>query len=199
MYALLYAALSYLEMPILWSNIPAIVVFMVSAFRRAEPLAIANFATSIIVNSLIDTRIDIAPMNFYQHLISVPYLYFCFIVQSTLFYFSHRLLHKKWFFAKIHSLHHYYITEGWWTAFYVHPAELALMLITFQTPKLMSFYIPIPYTVVALWNIVSSLYFMFSHGKYEIVALRNHWLHHKHYNCNYSSEWIDRLFGTYFD
>lgn len=202
MYALIYGLATYFQnLNVIYSNIPGILVFFTSLFidKPVAALSVVNMSISLLINVIVDMNVITIPMTLTSHLISLPYLYLCFFIQSTLFYTIHRILHWKWFFQHIHSFHHRHITDGWWTAFYFHPIELLMVLFTFQAPKFLSLYIPMPIALLTFWNVASSLNFMFSHGKKPLVNLRNHWLHHTYYNCNYSSEWIDRLCGTYLE
>lgn len=202
MYTLLYGLATYFQnLNVIYSNIPGILVFCTSLFidKPVAPLSIVNIVASLVVNVIVDMNVATTQMTLTSHLLVVPYLALFFFIQSALFYLFHRILHLKWFFKHIHSLHHQHITDGWWTAFYVHPIELLMVLFTFQAPKLVSLFQPIPITLLTFWNATSSLHFMFSHGKKEIINLRNHWLHHTYYNCNYSSKWIDSFCGTYLE
>lgn len=184
---------------IFFSYLPSIILYSVSSVtdKQFSILSLCNVTTSFLIGYTIDSNIitstSISP------LISIPYLYLFFLIQSSLFYIFHIFLHKNLFFKKIHYIHHEHITDGWWTAFHFHPIELLLVLTTFHLPKLLCIYMPIPTCVIIIWNITGSLYFILSHGsvKQPFVELRNHNLHHRYYTCNYSSEWIDRLCGTH--
>lgn len=184
---------------ILSSYIPSIILYSISIIvdKKFSILSLCNITTSLFIGYKIDSNIitstSISPI------ILIPFLYLFFLIQSSLFYIFHLFLHKKLLFRTIHYIHHQHITDGWWTAFHFHPIELLLVLTTFHLPKLIYLYIPIPISVIIIWNIVGSLYFILSHGsiKQPFVDLRNHNFHHQYYTCNYSSEWIDRLCGTY--
>lgn len=202
-YILTYISASYMD--VLWTSyVPSMIMFVTSTIIDSpiQPLAIGNLVGSLLLGILVDSSLPIRETSLWGHFIAIPYLYAIFFIQSVLFYVFHRLLHTRWLYGRIHSMHHQYVTDGWWTAFYCHPIEMILVLITFHIPKLLTFFYLMPRSVLLTWNITSSLYFMHTHGKREYplrFPLRNHWLHHHQLSCNYSSEWIDRLFGTYIE
>ncbi|CDW89890.1 UNKNOWN [Stylonychia lemnae] len=51
---------------------------------------------------------------------------FCMIIQDFLFSLSHWILHKPFFYKKIHKLHHQYIQTIGFSAEYMHPIEFVL-------------------------------------------------------------------------
>ena len=54
---------------------------------------------------------------------------FCMIVEDSVFYFAHRLLHTPFLYRHIHSLHHEYKTTVGIAAEYTHPIEYLLGVI----------------------------------------------------------------------
>ena len=202
-YIIIYTLTSLLKCNVEWSILPASIMFFTSCMsdkKMVSRVSVMNFIMSMLINRRIDNAIQTSDMSIQSHIMSIPYLYAIFFIQSTLFYIVHRLLHTSFLYRRIHYIHHQFITRSWWTAFHCHPIEMICILFTFQSPKLLSYIIPIPYSVLMTWNITSSTYFLHTHGKSTFpfwFDLNNHMLHHIHYNCNYSSEWIDRLFGTF--
>lgn len=47
----------------------------------------------------------------------------CFLVEDTLFYWSHRMLHSKMLYARIHKMHHQFKIPNGLAAEYAHPLE----------------------------------------------------------------------------
>nr|XP_043609713.1 methylsterol monooxygenase 2-2 isoform X1 [Erigeron canadensis] len=52
---------------------------------------------------------------------------FYFIVEDFIFYWGHRILHTKWLYKHIHSVHHEYATPFGLTSEYAHPAEILFL------------------------------------------------------------------------
>lgn len=47
----------------------------------------------------------------------------CVLVEEVLFYYSHRLLHSRWFYGPIHKQHHQFKSPVGMAAIYAHPIE----------------------------------------------------------------------------
>ncbi|CAM6100012.1 unnamed protein product [Calypogeia fissa] len=50
-----------------------------------------------------------------------------FILEDFIFYWGHRVLHTKWLYKHIHSVHHEYATPFGLTSEYAHPAEILFL------------------------------------------------------------------------
>ena len=50
-------------------------------------------------------------------------LIFFMLVEDTAFYWSHRMLHSKFFYSKIHKIHHEYHSSIGISVYHVHPLE----------------------------------------------------------------------------
>ncbi len=120
------------------------------------------------------------------------------------FYFIHRLIHWKPLYNKIHYLHHYNINPGPWSGLAMHPIEHLLY-----------------FSVVLIHWIVPShpLHFLFNsqhtaltpapgHSGFEGKIFKHltfgsyfHYLHHRHFECNYGESTIplDKWFGIFED
>ncbi len=48
---------------------------------------------------------------------------FCLVVNDTLFYWSHRMLHHPAIYSKVHKIHHEYVNSIALCAEYAHPFE----------------------------------------------------------------------------
>jgi len=53
------------------------------------------------------------------------------VIHSTHFYFTHRLLHSRVLYQRVHRIHHYNIEVGPFSGLAMHPVELAIY---FSTP-----------------------------------------------------------------
>ncbi|XP_047156653.1 methylsterol monooxygenase 2-2-like isoform X2 [Vigna umbellata] len=52
---------------------------------------------------------------------------FYFILEDFVFYWGHRILHTKWLYKNVHSVHHEYATPFGLTSEYAHPAEILFL------------------------------------------------------------------------
>ncbi|MQM14904.1 hypothetical protein Taro_047838 [Colocasia esculenta] len=52
---------------------------------------------------------------------------FYFIIEDFVFYWGHRVLHTKWLYKHVHSVHHEYATPFGLTSEYAHPAEILFL------------------------------------------------------------------------
>ncbi|KAJ6777743.1 STEROL DESATURASE [Salix koriyanagi] len=52
---------------------------------------------------------------------------FYFILEDFIFYWGHRVLHTKWLYKHVHSIHHEYATPFGLTSEYAHPAEILFL------------------------------------------------------------------------
>eukprot|EP01018_Ginkgo_biloba_P000506 Gb_29081 [translate_table: standard] len=50
-----------------------------------------------------------------------------FILEDFIFYWGHRILHTKWLYKHVHSVHHEYATPFGLTSEYAHPAEILFL------------------------------------------------------------------------
>ena len=58
------------------------------------------------------------------------------LVHDTYFYWTHRLLHQRWFFRKVHRIHHLSVNPTPWAAYSFHPIEAlieSLVIFLFTT------------------------------------------------------------------
>lgn len=130
-----------------------------------------------------------------------------FLLQDIYFYITHRLMHTKYLFAKIHSIHHRSIQTNPFTSFSTHPLEKLIELLFF--PLIMLFVTLDPYSLL-IFLFASSTINFFGHCGFELKALflkRHdpiastslfHELHHMYPQTNFSLYFIylDILFKT---
>ncbi|KAL2868129.1 sterol desaturase family protein [Aspergillus lucknowensis] len=118
----------------------------------------------------------------------------CLLLRELLFYYSHRLLHRPYFYARIHKLHHKFTAPVALAAQYAHPLEqiFANALPISLPPQLLSSH------VLTFWIFLA--YELFNtatvHSGYDFFreTARMHDLHHEKFNLNYGSiglcDWI---------
>ena len=131
------------------------------------------------------------------------------LVHDSYFYWTHRLMHRPWWYKRMHAVHHASRPPTAWAAMSFHPWEAisgALVI-----PALV-FLVPIHVAVLASVLAIMTLMGVTNHMGWEMLPARivhgklgkwlitasHHELHHQKYRCNYGlyfRHW-DRLCGT---
>ena len=131
------------------------------------------------------------------------------VLHDAYFYWTHRLLHLKWFYRHAHRVHHESRNPSPWAAFSFHPTEAA---ISFGIIPLVIVLIPYHVGAVAIFLAYMTATNVMGHLGYEIFprgfagnrvgglynTATHHAIHHNRVNWNYglySSVW-DRIMGT---
>lgn len=132
-----------------------------------------------------------------------------FILEDFVFYWGHRILHTKWLYKHVHSVHHEYATPFGLASEYAHPAEILFLgFATVIGPALTG---PHLFTMW-LWVILRVLETVEAHNGYHFPWSLSNFLplyggaeyHDYHHRLlytksgNYSSTFVymDWLFGT---
>ena len=131
------------------------------------------------------------------------------LAHDTWFYWTHRLMHKPYWFKMAHAVHHDSRPPTAWAAMSFHPIEALTGAVV--VPALV-FLIPIHVSALAVvlaimtvmgvtnhmgWEIFPRWLVQSPFGKWVITASHHH-QHHERYTCNYGlyfRHW-DRLCGT---
>ncbi len=131
------------------------------------------------------------------------------LIHDTWFYWTHRLMHRPWWFKKMHAVHHDSRPPTAWAAMSFHPWEaLSGALII----PLLVFVVPIHVAVLGIVLAIMTLMGVTNHMGWEmfpdgvvkgragnwLITASHHELHHQKYRCNYGlyfRHW-DRLCGT---
>ncbi|RYR65038.1 hypothetical protein Ahy_A03g011035 isoform A [Arachis hypogaea] len=96
-------------------NLPVMIfsypVFTYMGMRSSLPLPSWYFQ----IEFWFDRRVVLAQIIFY------------FILEDFVFYWGHRVLHTKWLYKHVHSVHHEYATPFGLTSEYAHPAEILFL------------------------------------------------------------------------
>jgi lathosterol oxidase len=140
-------------------------------------------------------------------LAAAPLLYL--LLHDTWFYWTHRLMHRPWWFKRMHAVHHASRPPTAWAAMSFHPWEALSGAILFPA---LAFLIPIHVGALLAVLLVASVLGTTNHMGWEILPARvvrgpvgtslisaaHHELHHRHYRCNYGLYFRlwDRLMGT---
>lgn len=134
---------------------------------------------------------------------------FFFIIEDFVFYWGHRILHTKWLYKNVHSVHHEYATPFGLTSEYAHPAEILFLgFATFIGPALTG-----PHLITLwLWLVLRVIETVEAHCGYHFPWSPSNFLplyggadfHDYHHRLlytksgNYSSTFVymDWIFGT---
>ena len=129
------------------------------------------------------------------------------VVHAIHFYFTHRLLHVKFLYRNVHSVHHRNVEIGPWSGLAMHPVEQILYFSTVAVQWLLALH-----PVNALYQIqLAAFYPALGHCGFEKLMIGKklgldggnyfHYLHHRYFECNYGGSLapLDKLFGTFHD
>ena len=131
------------------------------------------------------------------------------ILHDTYFYWTHRLLHTRWFFKKIHTVHHRSANPTPLAAYSFHPFEAfieTLIVFPFVTIWPVHIFAFLFFTfLVLVMNVIGHLGFEFMSQKFRdstpgkcLTSSTHHNLHHQKSNKNfgyYFTFW-DKLMKT---
>lgn len=128
------------------------------------------------------------------------------VLRDLHFYLIHRLLHWRPLYRRVHHLHHNNVNVGPFTGLSMHPVEHIL----YFSGIILHWIIP-SHPVLALFHVQhAALAAAQGHLGFERIVVREgieiktedyfHYLHHKHFECNYGGDGfipLDRWFGTF--
>lgn len=112
------------------------------------------------------------------------------------FYLSHVLLHYRYFYSKIHNIHHQkqYQTLIFWDAYEGNHIESIIQSAGLFVPYLI---IQVPlYNLLIAGFITNARGLMRHDDRCSWLIGNHHLLHHKYPKYNYGEYWIDKLCGT---
>jgi Delta7-sterol 5-desaturase len=126
------------------------------------------------------------------------------VLHDAYFYWTHRLLHRPWWFARFHSTHHQSVHPTPWAAYSFHPVEAGIQALFFVIVVHLLPFHPLVLVIFLIWMILRNT---IGHCAYELLpwqaatsgALRwvtstsHHHFHHAHNKGNYG------LYFTYWD
>lgn len=131
------------------------------------------------------------------------------VLHDAWFYWTHRLLHQPWWFAKFHSVHHRSVQPTPWAAYSFHPVEALLQALFFV---LMVHTVPLHGLVLFVFLTWMILRNAIGHSGYELMPWRactqgrltwlltnsHHHFHHARNQGNFGLyfTWWDRWMGT---
>jgi plant 4alpha-monomethylsterol monooxygenase len=121
----------------------------------------------------------------------------CILLQDTIFYWSHRVLHRPALFKKIHVKHHTFRHVRGHSAEYAHPVESMVNLVALMLPAIV---LQVHLLTFAVWMLVRVVETVYAHSGYAFTGLASrHAFHHMYAakGClgSFFGVW-DRLMGT---
>lgn len=144
------------------------------------------------------------PISFILLLLLIP------AFRDLHFYLTHRFLHIPFVYKHVHKLHHHNTNPGPWSGLAMHPIEHLL----YFSGVLIHFLIP-AHPIHILFQLVhAGLSPAAGHSGFDKIVVDEfddmshidthaytHYLHHKHFECNYANGIIplDKWFGTFHD
>ncbi len=131
------------------------------------------------------------------------------VIHDAYFYWTHRLMHWKPLYKRMHQTHHRSTNPSPWAAFAFHPLEAVVeagVLFVF------AFVFPIHVLALAVFVLWMNLFNILGHLGYELFpkwltrsplgcflnTSTNHNMHHQYFRGNYGLyfNWWDRMMGT---
>jgi sterol desaturase/sphingolipid hydroxylase (fatty acid hydroxylase superfamily) len=112
------------------------------------------------------------------------------------FFATHRLLHLKWLYRRVHYVHHLSTNTNVWSTFSFHPVEA----LVYFSAMLIVFAVPVSVFHVVLLKIAIDYTGAYGHLGFasRFGGSRFHHLHHKRHDVNYGASVVwDRLFGSF--
>jgi len=133
-----------------------------------------------------------------------PYLFLSLalmvIVHDGYFYWTHRLLHTRWFLKKVHAVHHRSTNPTPWAAYSFHPLEAliqSLIVFPFVTIFPVHVFVFLFFTfLVLLMNVMGHLGFEFIPKKIRNSRVGARFTSSTHHNQHHQRG--NRNFGYYF-
>ncbi|RIX29231.1 sterol desaturase family protein [Sphingomonas edaphi] len=131
------------------------------------------------------------------------------LLHDTWFYWTHRLMHRPWWFKQMHAVHHASRPPTAWAAMSFHPWEAITGAVVIPV---LVFIVPIHVAMLGLVLTIMTIMGVTNHMGWEMFPRRlvhgplgtwmitasHHELHHQKYRCNYGLyfRFWDHLCGT---
>ncbi len=122
------------------------------------------------------------------------------VLHDTYFYWSHRLLHTRWFYKRVHIVHHRSVNPTPWSAYCFHPVEAfieSLFIFPFITLFPVHILAFIGFTfIVLIMNVLGHLGYEFFPGKMRASRFGKWLTWSTHHNLHHQKN--KKNFGYYF-
>jgi sterol desaturase/sphingolipid hydroxylase (fatty acid hydroxylase superfamily) len=180
-----------------YDNIYWTVVYAVSFWTIFEVLFMWAYANSFLPKISFSSN----PIWFIMLLLIIP------VWHSMHFYWTHRALHYKPLYDRVHSVHHRNISIGPWSGLSMHPVEsfiyltsIILHLFVASSPFHIVFHLQfLVFNAVIAHSGFEGI--LFKEKKILDIGRFHHQLHHRFFECNYGNQEMpwDTWFGTFND
>lgn len=114
------------------------------------------------------------------------------------FYATHRFLHRKWWMAKVHRVHHEFRSTSAWSGEYAHPVEFCVG--NFGTLAVGVLVVAPPMATIYLFTVLSMLTFLIHHSGYALPwaswSVHHDWHHYRYSEAFGTYGLLDRWLGT---
>jgi sterol desaturase/sphingolipid hydroxylase (fatty acid hydroxylase superfamily) len=160
------------------------------------PDKISNIVLIVLTNQILSMPLFYFFNNFSPDVSNIKFLPLTFLIEEVLFYSIHLILHRPYFYDKIHKIHHRWNSPMAISTFYCHPLEHIFCNVL---PILVSARLSgLGETGMRIWHaIVMVNTILLAHGGYKLPTKNMHYRHHAEFNCNYGALGIlDYLCGT---
>lgn len=139
----------------------------------------------------------------------LPWLMLGYLMVDIMSYLCHRCMHRPWWYARVHKVHHLWKSPNVWVVSALHPTELLMLAVP---PMVIMASLPLSFFTMCTFFVLYFACNAIDHSGMDLHHLplcrclfwqappEFHDNHHAHFHANYGAmvDWWDRLGGTYY-